>query len=623
MDTALIDWLSLSSLTWSLLRVAIVWLAFYGTGSLILRNELIKKHFHLMPLVIPGMLLYMGMIVVLSLFHLLTRRIVPVFVILGAFTGLVLLYIQLKKYFSNFKFSIKHPLIILPFLLAGYILITNLMLAGRPEMNFNDTQVTYLVQPDRWLNDGHISFLDETRFSAYPMTSEMLLLLPSSLADNRLDQMIVGQLFEYSMVIALVVFAMIILGFAWKWFPAAMISIAGCSTILLWCHFAKPDGTALFFVTISLTILLKQITAKNNRYDLSAFLVMGLALTSKFTAYITLIPFILMLFILMRRSFNKRFLITGTTLLIIIPLIFVVRTIIHTGTPFYPHAPFSFLLNSEWRMPEIHLTYSVFNDRTSHFFPDIGFFQNIYHFFGIWNSSIFLLIAGYLSTVKKQYIKGSTLILVGFGIYSVICMFLFYPAWWGAKYGILLIPFAAFFGFSMLRKLKYGFIIATALTALIYFIYDTSISPTEHYGLQFRNNLIASYTSNSWKSSSLQAFEEQPELKATLWMNSHLPENSTILSFYVTKRYFSNHRWIIAWRYPVAMQLYLSNSIEDEIVILQELGIDYIINIETDPAPFDDEKSVELFSRIGRGDVLEPVANIDGHTICKFCPSNL
>ncbi|MCD4702276.1 MAG: hypothetical protein K8S24_10515, partial [Candidatus Aegiribacteria sp.] len=116
---------------------------------------------------------------------------------------------------------------------------------------------------------------------------------------------------------------------------------------------------------------------------------------------------------------------------------------------------------------------------------------------------------------------------------------------------------------------------------------------------------------------------KQPELKATLWMNSHLPGNSTILSFFDRKRYFSNHRWITAFEHPVAAHLYLSNSIEYEIKILEELDIDYIILLESNPAPFDDENSVELFSRIGRGDVLEPFANIDGHTIYRFYPSNL
>ena len=617
-NTPMTDWLSINSFAWSLLRIAMIWLAFHGTGSLL------KKHFRLMPSVIPGMLVYMGVIVLLSLFHILTRRVLPFFIVPGALAGLAVLYLRLKKLFSGFSFRMKHPLIILPLLLAGYILITNLMLAGRPEMNFNDTQVTYLVQPDRWLNDGHISFFDETVFSAYPMTSEILLLLPSSLAHDRLDQLILGQLFELSMTIGMILFSLVILGFALKWFPAAIISIAGCSTILLWCHFAKPDASALFFVTIALTILLKQIKDDNFRSDLSAFLIMGLALTSKFTVYIALVPFTIMyMYIIIRNKPNRQFLLSSIVLLIILPLIFIFRTFIHTGTLFYPNAPFDFLTRSKWVMPEVNLTYLTSNDKSSGFFPDVGFFQNLWHYFGTWNSSIFLLLGGYILTLKIKYLTERTIVLAGFAIYTVISLILFYPAWWGAKYGILLIPFATLFGLYMLRQLKYGLLSGTILIVIVYFIYDTSLSPTERYGLEFRNGLLESFVSNSWKVPGTDILETQPELKVTLWMNHQLPDNSTILSFYVTKRYFSNHRWIVAWRYPVAAHIYLDNCIADEIEILKELDIDYVILTESNPAPFDDENTVELFSRIGPGDVLEPLANIDGYTIYRFCPFNL
>jgi|GEM_PF-1467360 len=623
-NPAMTDWLSINSLIWSLLRITIIWLAFYGTGTLLMRIGVMKKYFRLMPTVISGMLSYMGVAVLLSLLHLLTRGIISIFITLGAAAGLIVLYRRLKTLRSTFRMKIKHLVYLLPFLLVVYILITNMMLAARPEINFNDTQVTYLVQPDRWLNDGQISFLDETIFSAFPMSSEMLLLLPSSLTADRMDQLILGQLFEQSMSIALILLGMMMLGFAWKWYPAAIISISGCSTVLLWSHFAKPDATALFFVTIALTILFKQMIDKEYRSDLSAFAVMGLALTSKITIYIALILFIMIyLYTIYRNKPSRYYVVSSIILLIVLPLIFALRTFLHTGGLFYPHSPLNFPLKPEWLMPEVDITYLTFNDRSSDFFQTIGFFQNIWHYFGTWNSSIFLLITGYVLTIKRKYLTGRTMILVGIGIYATISMILFYPAWWGAKYGIMLIPFATIFGLFMFRHLKHGLLSATLLTMIIYFVYDTSLSPTEHYGLSFRNGLIESYVSNAWKLPNVDILENQPELRITLWMNSHLPDNSTILSFYLTKRYFSNHRWINAWQYPLAAHLYLENSITDEIEILEELGIDYIIIIGSNPAPFDDENSIELFSRVGRGDVLEPIASMDGHTIYRFCPSNL
>ncbi|MEN8208872.1 MAG: hypothetical protein ABFR50_06445 [Candidatus Fermentibacteria bacterium] len=623
-STALTDWLSISSFSWSLMRIAIVWFAFYGAGSLIMRIGVMKKYFRLLPSVIPGMLIYMGITALLSLFHILTRTVLPVFIISGALTGLVILYLRLKKLFSRSSLKIRHPLIILPLMLAAYLLVTNLMIAGRPEMNFNDTHVTYLVQPDRWLNDGQINFLDETVFSAFPMTSEMLLLLPSSLAEDRIDQLILGQLFELSMTAALILFSMVILGLGWKWSPAALISISGCSTVLLWSHFAKPDATALFFVTLALIILIKQILERDEKFDLSAFVVMGLALTSKLTAYFALVPFLVMWgYIILRGKPGKYHVLSGAVLLSILPLIFAVRTFIHTGTFFYPHASLKSMLKPEWLMPQVDLTFFTFNNRSSEFFPSIGFFQNIMHYFGTWNSSIFLLLGGFFLTIRNKYLTGRTIVITAFAIYSVISLIIFYPAWWGAKYGILLIPSAALFGLYMFRPLKYGLLSATLLTVLVYFIYDTSISPTEHYGLRFRNELIESYISQEWSVYGAAVLEEQPELGITLWMNSHLPDDSTVLSFYLPKRYFSNHRWINAMQYPPAAHLYLDNCLADEIEILEKLDINYIVIIEGNPAPFDDENRVELFSRIGRGDLLEPLASIDGHTIYRFCPSNL
>ncbi|MCK5116381.1 MAG: hypothetical protein KAR44_07245 [Candidatus Aegiribacteria sp.] len=623
-DTTLIDWLSLNSLVWSLFRIAIIWLAFYGAGSLIMRIRVMNKYFRLMPSVIPGMLIYMGAAVLLSLLHILTRNILPILIVPGALTGLIILYVRLKKSFPGFSFHIRHPIIILPALLAGYILITNLMLAGRPEMEFNDTQVTYLVQPDRWLNEGQISFLDETVFSAFPMTSEMLLLMPSSLAVDRVDQLILGQLFELSMTIALILLCMAILGFGWKWYPAALISITGCSTVLLWCHFAKPDATALFFITVALTILLKQMMDKEYHTDLSAFAVMGLALTSKMTVYIALIPFIIMYtYIIIRNKPDRNYILSSIILMAVLPLIFALRTFIHTGALLYPYTLFKTLLKPQWQMPLIHLTYNTFNNRSSDFYPTVGIIQNLWHYFGTWNSSVFLLLGGFILTVKRKCLTRRAMIFAGFSVYATISLILFYPAWWGAKYGIMLIPFATLFGLYMFRYLKHGLLFATILTVVIYFIYDTSLSPTEHYGLSFRNRLVESYVIKDWRLSSCQIVPEQPELEATLWMNNHIPSNSTILSFYATKRYFSNHRWINSWRYPLSAYIYLDNSITDEIEILKQLDIDYVILGESDPAPFDDENQVELFSRIGRGDVLEPVANIDGYTIFKFCPLNL
>ncbi len=620
----LTDWLSISSLCWSIFRVALVWLAFHGAGFQISRIGILRKRFGTVPTVVFGMLAYMALCTVLSLFGTLSRIALMIMILPGLATGAVLFYSRFRRFFKRFIFTRKHLLLVPPALLAGYLVITNIMLAGRPEINFNDTQVTYLVQPDRWLNEGRMSFLDETSFSAFPLVSEILLLMPSSLSSDRIDQMILGQLFNLSMTFALVLISMSILGFQRRWFSVGLISVAGCSVILLWCHFAKPDAVAIFFVTLALTVMFRQITDNRRGSDLSAFLLMGLALATKYTVYVALIPFLLMFaYVLSTQRPGWRSASQGMLVLGFFPAIFALRTAILTGSPFFPISPFGFLLRPEWRMPEVTLTYDIFNDRSSYFYPSVGFLKNIFQYFAFWNSSIFLLLGGYVLAFRKNCLKGRTITLIGIILYSIASIILFYPAWWGAKYGILLIPFSALVGLKMLVNVRHGLVAATSLAAVVYFVYASPLSPTEYWSVTFRNELLCSYVMNEWiVDSAIEFVEQQPELEATLWMNRYLPEGSTILSFYMPKRYFSNHRWITAWRYPLAARLYLENGLEDEIDILRELGVDYVILEKGNPAPFDDENRVVLFSRIGRDKLLDPVALINGYVILRFNPAS-
>lgn len=622
-DSILTSWLSLESLCWSILRVALVWMALHGVGSLVLKIRGTRKYFGLLPQVVAGMLAYMLIALLLSFLNILSRMVLSIFIFAGGIAGILRFYRYLRERTDAFSFSFRHSVMILPFLLAGYVIVTGFMIAGRPELNFNDTQVTYLVHPDRWLNEGNIHFIDETTFSAFPMTSELLLLLPSSLAVDRMDQLILGQVFEWSMVLALILVSMLILRFKWKWFAAGFISIMGCSTILLWCHMAKPDATALFFVTIALSLMLVQMKETSHRNDLSAFLIMGLALATKYTAYIALIPFLMMYAtVVYRYKPGIRNIILSGSVLLVLPITYMIRTFIFAGSPFFPHAAlFDFLLKDRWKTPDINLTYSIYNDRSSYFYPSVGFFQNIGHYFSTWNSSIFLLFAGYFHSLgRRMNIRRNSIILAGIIIYAVLSLVLFYPAWWGAKYGILLIPFAAIAGMYMLRRYSHGLILATMLAMVIYLLYDSPYSPTERYGIRFRNGMISSYLTGTWVMPNTPVVEEQEELDITLWMNSHLPDSSTILSFYATKRYFSTHRFLVAWRYPPAGYLYLENTLEEEIDIMESMGIDYVLLRAGDPAPFDDENAVELFSRIGLGDILEPVASLNNYAVYSFNP---
>jgi hypothetical protein len=620
-NTALLGWLSLDRLLYSLLRVAFVWLAFHGAGSLILRIGDLRRQFLLLPAIVPGMLLYMLLVCILSSVRLLTRSVVPLFLIPGALSGAIFLYPRLKKAVSGITVR-RENLLLLPILiLAVFIVTTDFMIAGRPDINIDDPQVTYTVQPDRWLNEGRISVLDETIFSGLPMTSEMISVMPLSMSEDRLDQLILSQIFQMSMLFAAIISGFGILRLGKKFLPAAVIGIGGCSILVIWAQFAKPDSTALFFTTVALCILLRQLADREHGSDLSAFLPMGMAMATKPTAYLALVPFAAMLFMLMERDKWKvsKFL-WGILLMSILPLIFAFRTVGLTGSPFYPFASIRMLLKPEWVKPAIDMTFFDVMDRSSRVYEHFSIIENVWHYFRTWEAAIFLLMGGFILSIKRTGFRQRVAILAAIGAYSLLSLILFYPAWWGAKYGIMLIPFAALFGLHMLKRLKRGLLLASCIAAAAYLVFDTSISPTEHYSVGYRFSLIESYSTGKWSYERFPCMVIEPELYSQIWMNGHIPEGSTVLSLFDQKRYLSNHRYIVAWRYPLAARLFLENTLEDELDILVELGVDYIVCRTVDPVPFDGENNLEILSVRGIGNILEPVAEINGHTVYRFEP---
>jgi len=622
-STVLTEWLNINSLLFSILRIIAVWLAFYAAGSLMMRFRQIKKHFMLMPVVIPGMLVYMCIAVLLSLFQLLTRQILSLFVIAGAIIGLVAFCFRLRKLITGFSPRLKRPLMILPLLLAGYIMLTNVMIAGRPNMFQDDAHVTYMVQPDRWLNDGQIYFLEETGFSGFPMTAELLFLMPSSMSADRIDQLILSQLFIMSMLFASIFLGWKLLNLERKWFPAIFIGIAGCYQLVLWGHMAKPDIAALFFVTLALLILLRQTERTEEHPDLSAFAIMGLALSTKQTAYLTLFPFIILAVLAARKNrWSKIHLACGALLTAALPLIFAFRTMLHTGSPFYPRGIFKFMLKPEWVKPELDLTFFRKVDRSSEMYEQIGFIRNIWHYFREWGSGILLLTIGYLFNLKTKQAGKWTMILTGIAVYSILSLVLFYPAWWGAKYGILLIPFAVFIGIYLLRNVKHSLVLVTCIVSLIFFLAESPLSPADNFGIIYRTRLMQSYFTGDWNCEKYSIIDQDQYTPALQWMNAHLPDGSRILSTFARKRYLSDHEFYVLERHPVSSRLLCENTLEREIEILKTLEIDYILVSRDNPLPFDAENTLEILTRIGPGDVLEPVAGIHNYIICKFQPSN-
>ncbi len=620
-STALTDWLSIDSLAYSVLRVAMVWLAFHGSGFLIMKIRGIRRLFPAMPSIIPGMLFYLSVVILLSLTGLLTRQITFFFILPCSTVSVYVLYLRLRKKILNLRLRKFPALQLITWIIAVFILITNTMMAGRPDLYQDDPHITYMVQPDRWLNDGRMSFLDETIFSGLPLTSEMMTVLPSSMAENRLDQLILSQMFQMSMLLALIICSFSILGTDRKYLPIAIISIAGCNILLIWAQLAKPDITALFFTTVALCLLFRTLFthADTAKRDFSAFIVMGLAIATKLTAALALIPFFAMLFVLeKRRKISIRQLVLEFILLAAVPAAFAIRTMIHTGSPFFSAIQMKFLLKPEWVMPEINSYFITIQNRASDFFRSVSLFENVWHYFRTWGSTLFLLAFGFVFAWKSNERKSSAYVIAGISAYSLAALLLFHPAWWGAKYGILVIPFAGLAGLQWLNRTKHGLLTASIIVPVLFILYSSPLSPTEHHSTGYRLSLIQSYFSREWNYTSYPAMDIAPELPAQMWMNTNLPERSTVLSLFDKKRYFCNHRYIVAWRHPVAARIFLDNTIEDEIEILNYLEIDFIIARLSDPVPYDGENRVEILSRTGLNDILVPIALINGYVVYRY-----
>ncbi len=612
-------WLGIGPLLWATFRVALVWAAFDGTGAVISGSRYRRRNFRLMPRVVIGMVAYILLALLLSLLHALTRPVLSVTVAAGAAIWALRAYRAARRSPPSFRPIRLSPLMLPAWLLAAFLAISALTVAGRPEMNFNDTQVTYLVQPDRWLNHGHIHFLEETKFSGFPMIAEILLLYPSSLATDRLDQLILGQVFSVSILLLLVPVSMKVTGLGARWIPAGAISILGCTILLIWSHFAKPDPTLLFFTTLSLSAMLRKITDEEHANDLSPYLLMGLALSTKYTAYLVLLPLTVMHLSAFGRGKGWKFHAKAAAMVFLLPAAFAARTMLHTGAPFYPHTPPGLPVSSFWKDPPVQINYRIFDDKSSHFYPRVTMLRNVFDYFRAWGPPLFLLLAGLLATAGGKVKRRGT-VLLGFLSYSAAAVMLFRPAWWGAKYGILMVPFAALYGMRLLSEHRRGLAAATAVAVVSYLCFDTAVFNLERYDFFGRMRIVESYAKGRWAARGLEAVESQHELPMIMWMNGHLPENSRILSLFPTKRYFSNHTWLVAWRYPPAMRLFLDDSIDDELEILEELNVDYVLARYDAPAPMDDGRLIATLAGIGRGDILEPVLQLNGFLLLKFNP---
>lgn len=618
------NWLGLGPFFYTLLRIAIVWLSFHSAGLLFTRSRFMKKNFNLMPAVVPGFLLYSAVALILSIFGIMTRTAISLLLIPGSLFGLL----RVVRFFRERQFSYKRPPLFQLFLalVCIAVVISSLMFASIPNVQFDDPLIIYAVRPDLWLSSGSIHWLNETSFAGFPFMSELISIFPAALSSERLDQLSVLQVFQFSMLLASVLIGFRMLKIKKKMFFLTAICIIHISILTKVGSYAKTDVTCMFFVTIALASIARGILKRENNFDYTPFFALGLAFSSKLTSALFLIPFALYSVAYFRNRFSLKKLSYSLFALALIPVLFGIRTMAVTGSPTYPIFPVRRLLNDDYQMPPKPEEISRINDRDGDDsgFPILPIAKNIGIFFATMEGAFLLFLAGTLTVLlKRSKLSWLSLPIV---IYSVFAMLIYWPPWWGAKYTIQMYPFLGLLGAYFIAEFwKKPAIFATPILLVSVLIPGFVIAPSTDASFQetLRLNVVNSFVSGNWdagKYNFVGLHFQSPEVITHLWMNEMIPHGSTILSLHQEKRYFSDNKVIVAWRYPESLPLFQNNSLEEEIEILESIGVEYVTFYRNDPLPYELENDVILLDHIGTGMILEPVYIIQEFVICKFNP---
>ena len=616
----MLDWMNPLAFLQTIIRVAITWVAFYGAGYLVERFTGVRKLFPLLPREISGILLLISLEVPLSILGVMNRTVTPVLLLIFSVPGLFLLLQKAKNINRPDKFSILKTIGILA-LLA--VITMNLAYASMPNLDFDDPLITYAVQPDRWLNTGKVYWLEETAFSGFPLTYEMMAVWPASLSSDRMDQLSILQVFQMTLLFFAIFRGMQIIGIKRKYWIPLTITTLLCAMLFYWSSLAKTDTAAILFSTLALASAIKELNDKSlNQY--SSWLFMGLALATKQTALLVLVPFVLYK---IHRFFTSSKKVKAISLICIslVPLIFAVRTMIHTGSPTYPEYQIPFLVKDEWKLLPLPEELITLTDRASEFYENTHYSTGKH--IGIFLTSmegIFLLFLGGLGIVLTGKDR-RWLLFLPILVYFAVSIIVLWPPWWGAKYAILIYPFVALLGVKAIQsREKFCSVYLSSICILSFVVPGFIIAPKLSLPAAYRYTVVKSVLTGTWDSTyGYTVFLSTPEGMTYMWMNSALSDESTILSLHEEKRYFYDSKIYVGWRHPATQALYLNNSLEDECAILDQTGIDYVTFYRADPSAFEMEKLLMILDHVGRNDILEPVVSVAGNfLVCKYNSPN-
>ncbi|MCK5035889.1 MAG: hypothetical protein KAS73_08355 [Candidatus Sabulitectum sp.] len=612
------QWLSPLVFTQTLVRVAVVWIAFYGSGRLLRKILRIDSIFPLLPNELVGLLTFAALTIPLSLAGIMTRSICQILLFLPAIPGSLFIYSSVRKRLLSAKLSL---ISILSVLFLVFVLFLNFTHASMPNLAFDDPLVTYAVQPDRWLNAGKIFWLDETVFSGFPMLYEMTAVWPASISSNRMNQLSVLQVFQMSMLVLAVFRGLSIMKVKREIRLPVSTVVLLTTALYLWCAIAKTDTLAILLCTLALASAIRQKDESFTGKPFSSWFFMGLALATKQSALVVFIPFsIYSLLPFIKYSFKQKAI--ALAVLLLIPGVFGVRTMLKTGSPTYPFYPVTYTLNSDWELSSTEERLTV-QSRDSSFYNQMDFplYKHIGIYFAFMEGNILLLLLGLAVSAAKKNWKG-ILISLPLIAYFAVSLKLFWPPWWGAKYTILIYPFIAILGAKLLQDFRYHRI-ATYIVMILAFIVPGFFAVAGNaMPFSYRITVAGSVLHGEWDTNSnYQRLINTPtaEGASNMWANAALPPGTVIFSLNEEKRYFFDGTIIVGERHPLTQSIYQHNTLEEELEALDLLGVDYVTFYREDPAILQQENKLAILDHIGIGDILEPVIIIKGgYLLCRY-----
>ena len=613
----MLDWMNPLVFFQTLIKVAIVWIAFYGAGHIAEAVFRIRKICPLLPKEISGALFLILLEIPLSVFGVMDRTVTPLLLLLFAVPGLLLLVKKLRNIEKPKKVS---PGMIIGLTALLVVAVLNLTYASMPNLMFDDPLVTYAVQPDRWLNSGRVYWLEETVFSGFPLTYEMMVVWPASLSSDRLEQLSILQVFQMTLLFFALFRGMQIIRIKKKFRIPLSITVLLCTMLYFWCSLAKTDTAAILFCTLALAAAVRELNDKSLKQQYTSWFLMGLALATKQTAILIVLPFVLYKGFHFIRS-SARIKLVSLACISVLPVIFAVRTMIHTGSPIYPAHQIAGMVKSEWeRIPPPEEILEL-NDRASQIYSSTNF--SVAKHIGIFLTSmegiLLLMLGGLVVALLKK--KQEWLLFLPLAVYFAASIVVLWPPWWGAKYSILIYPFVALLGVkAMQSRERFSSIFLTTVCVLSFVIPGFIATANIVFPAYYRYTVAKSVFAGEWDSSSgYRILVSSPEGMTHMWLNSYLKEPSVILSLHEEKRYFCDHTIYVGWRHPATQNLYLDNTLEDECVILDDIGVDYVLFYRSDPGVAEIEDRLLILDHIGMNEILEPVIRVSGNLlVCRY-----